>query len=104
MNTDLICVHPRQSVAKLLTLLRTIRRGGMLRYMTILEIEKLALTLPEKQRAVLAANLLDSLHGVLADDDEGIAEALRRDADLEANPTQAISLAELDEQIKSRRG
>ena len=76
----------------------------MLRYMTILEIEKLALTLPEKQRATLASNLLDSLHGVLADDDEGIAEALRRDADLDANPTQAISLAELDDQIKSRRG
>ena len=71
---------------------------------TIVEIEKLALTLPEKQRAILAANLLDSLHGVLADEDEGIAEALRRDADLEANPTQAISLAELDDQIKSRRG
>ena len=76
----------------------------MLRYMTILEIEKLALTLPEKQRATLAANLLGSLHGVLEDDDDGIAEALRRDADLEANPTQAISLAELDDQIKSRRG
>ena len=75
----------------------------MLHYMTILEIEKLALTLPEKQRATLAANLLDSLHGVLADDDEGIAEALRRDTDLEANPTQAISLAELDDQVKSRR-
>jgi len=71
---------------------------------TIIEIEKLALTLPEKQRAILAANLLDSLHGVLADEDEGIAEALRRDADLEANPTQAISLAQLDDQIKSRRG
>jgi len=76
----------------------------MLRYMTMVEIEKLALTLPEKQRAILAANLLDSLHGVLVDDDEGIAEALRRDADLEANPTQAISLAELDDQIKRQRG
>jgi hypothetical protein len=75
----------------------------MLRYMTIAEIEKLALTLPEKQRATLAANLLDSLHGVLEDDDEGIAEALLRDADLEANPTHAISLAELDDQIKRRR-
>ena len=76
----------------------------MLRHMTIAEIEKLALTLPEKQRATLAANLLDSLHGVLADADEGIAEALRRDSDLQANPTQAISLSELDEQIKSRQG
>lgn len=71
---------------------------------TILEIEKLALTLPEKQRAVLAANLLDSLTSVLSDEDEGIAEALRRDADIEANPTHIISLAQLDEKIKSRRG
>jgi Putative addiction module component len=71
---------------------------------TILEIEKLALTLPEKQRATLAANLLDSLSGVLSDEDEGIAEALRRDAELDANPHEAISLASLDEQIKSRRG
>ena len=71
---------------------------------TILEIEQLALTLSEEQRATLAANLLDSLSGVLSDGDEGIAEALRRDADLDANPTQAISLAQLDDQIKSRRG
>ena len=71
---------------------------------TILEIEKLALTLPEKQRATLAANLLDSLSGVLSDEDEGLAEALRRDSELDANPHEAISLASLDEQIKSRRG
>ena len=70
---------------------------------TMVEIEKLALTLPEKQRAALAANLLESLPGVLSDEDEGIAEALRRDADLEANPHQAISLASLDDQINSRR-
>ena len=71
---------------------------------TIVEIETLALTLPEKQRATLAANLLDSLSGVLSDDDEGIAEALRRDAELDANPHEAISQKSLDEQIKSRHG
>ena len=70
---------------------------------TIIEIEKLALTLPEKQRATLAANLLESLPGVLSDDDEGIAEALRRDADLDANPHEAISLKALDHQMNSRR-
>jgi len=70
---------------------------------TIIEIEKLALTLPEKQRATLAANLLESLPGVLPDDDEGIAEALRRDADLDANPHEAISLKALDNQMNSRR-
>jgi hypothetical protein len=52
----------------------------------------------------LAANLLNSLPGILSDEDEGVAEALRRDAEIEANPTQAISLAELDSQIQGRRG
>jgi hypothetical protein len=44
---------------------------------TINEIEKLALDLPENERAVLAAHLLGSLPPVLHDADEGIAEALR---------------------------
>jgi putative addiction module component (TIGR02574 family) len=70
---------------------------------TIFEIEKLALTLPEEERATLAANLLDSLPGVLSDEDEGVAEALRRDAEMNENPNQAISLAQLDSQIQSRR-
>ena len=70
---------------------------------TIIEIKKLALDLPEQDRATLAANLLESLPPILSDDDEGIAEALRRDAELEADPSQAISLAELDSQIQSRR-
>ena len=57
----------------------------MLRHMaSIVEIEKLAL--------------------ILSDEDEGVAEALRRDADLDANPDQAISLASLDDQIKRLRG
>jgi len=71
---------------------------------TIVDIERLALTLPEKERATLAANLLDSLPGVLSDEDEGVAEALSRDAELDANPDRAISVAQLDAQIKSRRG
>jgi hypothetical protein len=71
---------------------------------TIVEIEKLALNLPERERATLAANLLESLPGVLSDEDEGLAEALRRDAEIEANPDRVISLAQLDAQVKSRRG
>ncbi len=70
---------------------------------TVIEVERLALDLPERERARLAANLLESLPGVLSDEDEGIAEALRRDADLEANPDQVTSLAQLDSQIQSRR-
>ena len=70
---------------------------------TIAEIEKLAQDLSEKERAVLAAHLLESLPPVLYDEDEGIAEALRRDAELEANPSAGLSLEQLDQQIGRRR-
>ena len=71
---------------------------------TIVEVEKLALDLTEKERATLAANLLNSLPGILSDEDEGTAEALRRDAEIEADPAESISLAELDSQIKNGQG
>ena len=71
---------------------------------TIFEVEKLALNLPEQERAKLAANLLDSLPGVLSDADEGVAEALRRDTEMKDDPSQAITLEQLDSQIQSRRG
>jgi hypothetical protein len=70
---------------------------------TITEVEKLALDLPENQRAVLATHLLGSLSPVLNDADEGVAEALRRDADFETNPALGISLEQLDQQIQRRR-
>ncbi len=69
----------------------------------IIKIEKLALDLPEKERAVLAARLLGSLPPVLHDEDEGIAEALRRDAELEANPAAGLSLEQLHRQVERRR-
>jgi hypothetical protein len=37
-------------------------------------------------------------------EDEGVAEALRRDTEIEADPAKAVSLHELDSQIKGRRG
>jgi hypothetical protein len=70
---------------------------------TVAEIEKLALDLPESQRAVLAAHLLGSLPPVLHDEDEGIAEALRRDADFDTSPSLGTSLEQLDQQIERRR-
>jgi hypothetical protein len=70
---------------------------------TITEVEKLALDLPESQRAVLAAHLLGSLPPILHDEDEGIAEALRRDADFVASPSLRMSLEQLDQQIERRR-
>ena len=71
---------------------------------TITEVEKLALDLPASQRAVLAAHLLGSLPSVLHDEDEGIAEGLLRDSDLNAFTSSAISLEELDAQIDRRHG
>jgi len=53
-------------------------------------LEKEALLLSESDRATLAAHLLDSLPAVLAEEDEGVAEALRRDSDMEAG-TEGIS-------------
>lgn len=70
---------------------------------TIAEIERLALNLPESQRAILAAHLLGSLPSVLHDEDEGIAEALLRDAEFEADSSMGASLEELDQQVRSRR-
>jgi hypothetical protein len=70
---------------------------------TVIEIEKLALDLPERDRATLIANLLKSLPPILDDEDEGIAEALRRDAELEADPSQAISAREFDDYFRNRR-
>ncbi|MEO8353997.1 MAG: addiction module protein [Chthoniobacteraceae bacterium] len=70
---------------------------------TIAEIEKLAFDLPEMDRALLAAHLLKSLPPVLEDDDEGISEALRRDAELEENSGLGISLDDLDRQVQGGR-
>ncbi len=70
---------------------------------TMTEVEKLAFNLPDSERAVLAAHLLRSLPSILHDEDEGIAEALRRDAELDANPEIGIPLEQLDQRIKDRR-
>ena len=70
---------------------------------SITEVEKVALDLPERERAVLAAHLLESLPPVLHDEDEGIAEALLRDANFESSPSLGLSLEQLDQQIKRRR-
>jgi len=48
--------------------------------------------LPDAARAALAAHLLDSLPAVLSESDEGAAEALRRDAELDRDPSVGMSL------------
>lgn len=58
---------------------------------TLTEIESLALKLSESDRAKLAADLLDSLPGVLFEDDEGVAEALRRSEEMDHDPSVCLS-------------
>ena len=70
---------------------------------TITEVEKLALELPDRDKALLVVHLIRSLPPVLHDEDDGIDEALRRDADLDANPSSGMSLEQLNEQIERRR-
>ena len=70
---------------------------------TIIEVEKLALDLSEDKRVILAAHLLDSLSPVLHDDDEGLAEALSRDAEFDCRPTVSMSLEQLDKLVTRRR-
>jgi hypothetical protein len=61
-----------------------------------------ALSLPESSRAKLAEKLLVSLRSVSPDQDDGVAEALRRSRELNENPEIAISLKELDRRIQNR--
>ena len=70
---------------------------------TLNEVEKLAFDLPHAERAILASHLLRSLPSVLHDEDEGIAEALRRDAEFGADSGAGITLEQLDQQIRDRR-
>ena len=62
-------------------------------------LKKEALSLTDAERAVLASDLLETLPGVLSDEDEGIAEALRRDAELDANPSSGIEWAEVKREL-----
>ena len=55
------------------------------------ELEQQAGQLSESERAALVTRLLASLPPVLADADGGVAEASRRDAELDANSSAALT-------------
>lgn len=62
--------------------------------MTLLEeLETRAASLSDAQRAAFAARLIATLPPVLVEPDEGSAEALRRDAELDSNPAAGVSEA-----------
>lgn len=68
------------------------------------KLERLPGGLPEKREKTKIRWLNFGMTELLSDEDEGIAEALRRDAEIEGDPVQAISLSELDSQVQGRRG
>lgn len=67
----------------------------------IAEIEKQALSLPEQDRAKLADRLIASLPENFIDEDD-IEEALRRDREMDEDPSKVITLEQLDGLIANR--
>lgn len=58
---------------------------------TLAEIESLIYGLPESDRAKLAAGLLDSLPGILVEEDDGLAEANRRSEEMDRDPSVCLT-------------
>lgn len=71
---------------------------------TVETLRPQALALSERERAELACVLLESLPPHLDDEDDGVAEALRREAEFDADPSTRMSLAEFETAIKTGRG
>jgi len=70
--------------------------------MSVDQITAEALRLSEKERAGLASRLLDSLPPVAFDDDEGVGEALQRDAEMDTDASHTMTLRDLDSHIEQR--
>lgn len=71
---------------------------------TLLDLEPQVMTLSPHDRASLASTLLSSLPPVLHDDDDGVAEALRREAEAEHDPSVVLSMEEFQRGIAAMRG
>jgi hypothetical protein len=71
---------------------------------SLIDIEPQALALSEHDRAKLASRLLASLPPVLDEADGGVAEALRREAEAEADPSVIQSLEQFSAGLKALRG
>ena len=54
-----------------------------------------AMALPESERARLATDLLMSLPPISEEDDDEYEEALRREAEMDADPSMEITLEQL---------
>ena len=67
--------------------------------MTIEEIHRGAMELPENEKARLAAELLTSIPATLTDHDDGVEEAWRRDKDLDEDPSAGRSWDEIKREL-----
>ena len=61
---------------------------------TLSQLEAQIMTLPDGARADLASYILKSLPAVYMDEDDGDAEALRRDTEMDADPSACLTLEE----------
>ena len=61
---------------------------------TLSSLEAQIMTLPDGARANLASFILQSLPAVYIDEDDGDAEALRRDAEMDNDPSSCLTLEE----------
>lgn len=65
----------------------------------IQEICEQANSLSDRERAHLAADLLEGLPNVLDEEDDGVAEALKRDTEMSASADSGISWNTLRDRI-----
>ena len=61
---------------------------------TLSSLEAQIMTLPDGARANLASFILQSLPAFYIDEDDGDAEALRRDAEMDNDPSSCLTLEE----------
>ena len=67
---------------------------------TLSSLQAQIMTLPDGARANLASFILQSLPAFYIDeDDDGLAEALRREAEMEADPSMCITFEELKRSV-----
>lgn len=73
---------------------------------TLLEVEQLAWRCPSRSGSCLVNRLRDSLPPGMdeLDDGEGIAEAMRREAEFMADSSMGITLEEMGASVRPRRG
>ena len=68
--------------------------------MNLEEIQHRAMELSETERARLAAELLTSIPATLTDTEDGVAEAWRRDQDLENDPSSGLTWEEIKRDLR----